>query len=154
MRHALLFFAEATSNSRKPNEKNDYYISSSSTQRKFDSTRALENLLRKRAPVGMVHQENEDVKMEKIAENAETPEKFVHYESDADNTEKIVEKFVHQENMGIEKKAENLAGNYAVENLSPTRQYQSALCHLYFAVECFQLMQWLERAVFRCDANF
>ena len=35
------------------------------------------------------------MKMEKIAENAETPEKFVHYESDADNTEKIVEKFVH-----------------------------------------------------------
>ena len=30
--------------------------------------------------------------MEKIAENAETPEKFVHYESDADNTEKIVSK--------------------------------------------------------------
>ena len=94
----------------------------------------------------MVHQENEDVKMEKIAENAETPEKFVHYESDADNTEKIVEKFVHQENMGIEKKAENLAGNYDVEN--PSRYYQLALCHLYFAIECFQLMQWLERADF------
>ena len=80
----------------------------------------------------MVHQENEDVKMEKIAENAETPEKFVHYESDADNTEKIVEKFVHQENMGIEKKAENLAGNYDVENRS--RYYQLALRHLYFAI--------------------
>ena len=54
--------------------------------------------------------------------------------------------------MGIEKKAEkkaeNFVGNYAVENLSTTRQYQSALCHLYFAIECFQLMQLLERADF------
>ncbi len=52
------------------------------------------------------------------------------------NTEKTVEKIVHY-NMDVEKKAENIVGNYGYEKSK--RYHHLALCHHYFEKECFQL---------------